>query len=357
MKRVFPYLITACLLAIVILQLIRNKNDINAQIAFAEKKVTAYPVRVEVAQLGTMEQTIQVTAPLEAAAELMLMAETQGRVQNILRQEGDAVAVGDLLARVDDTLMRQALEVTKANYEKALKDLNRATILVDSQAITQQQYEGLKLQEQAALSKYQVAQKRVADAAVRAPISGIINQLFIKPGGMIGPGVPVCELVNINSLKMKVKVDEAMITKINKGQHATISVKALPGIVLDGTVVSLAAKADYALQYTVGLVIDHIPDPRLRAGMVATATFQLPDNQPGVILPAAALSEDADHPTVFVIHGKKAILIPVTLLSTNDKKIKVEGLHPGDTVVTAGQFNLPDSTRVIIQQSGNRYGN
>lgn len=349
MKKIISYIITFCLIIIVILLLLRNKKEINAQIAFAEQKVEAYPVRIEEIKSGTMTSKLEVAGILSATQDLMLMAETQGRVETIFKKEGDWVKKGEAVAQVNDELMRAELMVTEANYEKAKKDLGRANTLNDGGAITQQQLEGLQLNEKAAKAKYTVSKKRVADAQIKAPISGYINRLFLKEGGMIGAGVPACELVNIRSLKMAIKADEMDIVKIYNGQKVTVEVDALSNIALEGTVVSIGAKADYALQYGVEILISENPEEQLKAGMVAKAVFDFNDEKPGVIIPRDALVGSIKDPQVYIMHENKAVLRAITLAQSNDEQLKVShGISEGEQLIIAGQFNLRDGVNVKV---------
>ena len=79
MKKILSYIILFCLITIVVLMLLRNKQEINAQIEFAEQKVDAYPVKVEEVKNGTLDETLELAGILAPVHELMLMAETQGR--------------------------------------------------------------------------------------------------------------------------------------------------------------------------------------------------------------------------------------------------------------------------------------
>ena len=115
MKKIISYIITFCLIIIVILLLLRNKKEINAQIAFAEQKVEAYPVKTEIIKVGTLSTRLDVSGILSATQDLMLMAETQGRVQRIFKKEGEWVKKGEAIAQVNDELMRAELIVTQAN--------------------------------------------------------------------------------------------------------------------------------------------------------------------------------------------------------------------------------------------------
>lgn len=347
MKKTISYIITFCLIIIVVLSLLRNKKEINAQIAFAEQKVQAYPVKVEEVQTGVISSQLEVSGILSATQDLMLMAETQGRIETIFIKEGDWVKKGDAIAQVNDELMRAELMVTEANYEKAQRDLERANTLSDGGAITQQQLEGLQLNEKAAKAKYTTSKKRLADARIKAPISGYVNKLFLKEGGMIGAGVPACELVNIRSLKMGVKADEQDIVKVFNGQKVKIKVDALNNVALEGTVVSIGSKADYALQYSIEIVIPENPEEQLKAGMVAKAIFSFQDEKDGAIIPKSALIGSIKNPEVYVMHENKAVLRAITIVESNDDQLKVsEGVSEGEQLIVAGQFNLQDGVNV-----------
>ncbi len=349
MKNILSYIITISLLAIVILMLLRNKKEIDAQIAFAEQKVEAYPVQIEEVKLGTLDTNLEVSGILSATNELMLMAETQGRVQTIFVKEGDWVNKGSALAQINDDLMMAELMVTEANYEKARKDLERAQTLNDGGAMTRQQLEGLELNEKAAEAKYTTSKKRVNDALIKAPISGYINKLFLKEGGMIGAGVPACELVNTRSLKMSVKVDENEVVKFKTGQEADIQVMSLNGTVLKGTVISIGSKADYALQYGIEIIISDNPEDKLKAGMVATASFTFPDEESGPVIPVRALVGSIKNPEVYVVEENVAHLKSIAINHAETDYIKVsKGLSGGEQLVISGQFNLRDKMPVKV---------
>jgi len=331
------------------MMLLRNKKEINAQIAFAEQKVEAYPVKVEKVKTGKLDTKLEIPGILSAASELMLIAETQGRVLEIYKKEGDWVKKGEAIAQVDDELMRAELLVTSANYEKAQKDLQRALTLNEGGAITQQQLEGLQLNEKAAQAKYITSKKRVSDAKIKAPISGYINKLFLKEGAMIGPSVPVCEIVNTRLLKMSIKVDEQDIVKIKKLQDIKITANALKGRQLPAVVSSLGAKADYALQYGIEIMIPENPEEQLKPGMVATAIVNIEDESEGILIPGKALVGSTKDAKVYVLKGDLAQLKSITIGQVDGDLIKVlDGIDTGDMLIVSGHFNLQDGMRVKV---------
>ena len=166
---------------------------------------------------------------------------------------------------------------------------------------------------------------------------------------MIGAGIPACELVNIRSLKMSVKVDEKEIVKISKGQFVGVKVESLKDKILKGEVISIGTKADYALQYGIEIIIAENPDERLKAGMVATVIFNFPDKEEGAVISRNTLVGSSRNPNVFVVNGNIAHLRPIKISQVNGDVIKVlEGLSEGDRLVIAGQSNLKDQMKVKI---------
>jgi len=350
MKIIISYVITFCLISIVVLMLLRNKGQIDAQIAFAEQKVEAYPVKVQEVKTGNLDKKLEIPGLISASNELMLIAETQGRVLKIYNNEGEWVNEGELIAQVDDQLMKAELIVTSANYEKAQKDLQRALTLNEGGAITQQQLEGLQLNEKAAHAKYITSSKRVADAKIKAPISGYINKLFVSQGGMIGPSRPVCELVNIRELQMVVKVDERDLQHVRVKQEIIITIPAIDGKPsLIGRVKSISSKADFALQYSVTIAIDKNPDERLKPGMMAKAILTLDEGSEGVVIPRQALVGSIKMAKIYLLEGDICRLRDIEIGTQDGDHLKVtSGLGAGDMLIVSGQFNLRDGMKVKV---------
>ena len=135
--------------------------------------------------------------------------------------------------------------------------------------------------------------------------------------------------------------------KVFNGQKVKIKVDALNNVALEGTVVSIGSKADYALQYSIEIVIPENPEERLKAGMVAKAIFSFQDEKDGAIIPKSALIGSIKNPEVYVMHENKAVLRAITIVESNDDQLKVsEGVSEGEQLIVAGQFNLQDGVNV-----------
>ena len=148
---------------------------------------------------------------------------------------------------------------------------------------------------------------------------------------------------------MTVKVDEEEIVKVYKGQKLRIELNALQEMSLEGSVVSIGTKADYALQYGVEIIISENPGERLKAGMVAQAIFSFTDEEVSPLIPRNALVGSIKDPKVYIMHENKAHLRPITIAQSQGDQIKVfEGISEGEQLIVAGQFNLQDRVNVKV---------
>ncbi len=349
MKRYLNIIMIVLILVLIVLVLRNNKQEINAEIAYAEQEVDALPVRVEEVKLSTLDRTLRLPGVLQANKELLLMSQTQGQVIRVFKSVGDRVKKGEVIAKVDDEILNAQAQLTAAIYDKAQKDLERAEKLKDAGALTAQQFEGLQLKAKEAGATYITTNKRLEDTAIKAPFGGIVNQIFAKEGGVLGPGVPVCELVDVHKLTMQVKVDENAILAVIPGEKVRIRTDLEPEITYLGLVASVAVKPDPGLQYPVTVEMENDAGKQLKAGMMAMAIFSFTDSIESPVIDRTAIVGSLKTASVYVIEDGHAIQKSVTIGYADAKKVKIaEGLTAGEMLVVSGQSTLRNGQKVKI---------
>jgi len=315
----------------------------------SEQQVEVLPVRVTKVEPGRLDTKLTAAGKLTADKELMVVSQTQGTVLEVRKSIGDQVRLGEVIVRVDNSLIAEEYDLTEAGYEKASKDLERAERLSEGDAITNQQLEGLRLNAQGAEAKLKASQKRLSDTEIKAPIAGLVNQVFTKTGAVLGPGAPVCEIVNIDRLSLVVKVTGKDIMKIEEGQQVEVRVDAYPGKSFNGTVVGFASKADFALRFPVEISLANSDQASLKAGLFAEAHFAFKDTIDGVVIPRQAIIGSIQDPSVYVVEdGKSKLKKVVPAFQFNDQVKILEGLQLGEQVIISGQLNLMDGAPVKI---------
>ncbi|MEO0108033.1 MAG: efflux RND transporter periplasmic adaptor subunit [candidate division WOR-3 bacterium] len=188
------------------------------------------------------------------------------------------------------------------------------------------------------------------DHEVKAPITGVVAKVNLDPGSLVGPGVPLAAIVDIDNLKVTVGVIEAEIGKVAVGLPADISVPAYPDRRFRGQVTNILPLVD-PLSHT-GKVEVMIPNPdqRLKPGMSATVSLVLGRKDEALVVPRKTIIEKMGEKYVFTYAGGIAHRRNVTTGYEEADRVEVcDGLMPGDTVITTDLNVLKDGSRVRFQ--------
>lgn len=277
-------------------------------------------------------------------------SEISGRIVNVLVKEGSRVNAGQVLA----TIKRDAIEVdvTQAqnNLQNAIIDNQRYENAYKTGGVTKQQLDNSRLQLKNAQAAVRAQGVKVNDTSIRAGISGMINKKMVEPGTVVSPGTSMFEIVNINSLKLSVLVDESQIGRIQLGQEVPIKVNVLPEDSFSGRITFIAPKSDASLNFPVEIEVQN--KGNLKAGMYATATFKTnygAETQNMLTVPAEAFVNGVSSGQLFVVQNGVAKMIKVTVGKVYGDKVQVlSGLNGGEQVVTSGQINLDNGSKVNI---------
>ncbi|ARS34523.1 efflux RND transporter periplasmic adaptor subunit [Pontibacter actiniarum] len=329
--------------------LMNNKKEMAATAAIAERKSESIPVALTTPKVGAVDKSFTAQGNFIPEQDLTLLSETQGQVLKIYKQNGDRVKAGEMLAQVDAQLLRAELVRAQANYTKSKRDLERFENLAEGDAITKRQLEDARLGFSNAEAALITAKKRLADASIKAPISGRINEKFIEVGSYLSPGTKLFNIVNVDNLKMNVKVPESQVGLIRDGQKVQIKADAVGGETFEGTVKAIAAKGDNSLNYNVELQVSNPSDNPLKAGMYGTAYFEVADQRKALLIEREAIVGSLQNPQVFVVNNGSAFLKDIKVGGTQGNKVEVTGgLEAGDKVVQSGQINLKNGTKVTV---------
>ena len=196
-----------------------------------------------------------------------------------------------------------------------------------------------------------LAQKRLRDATIHAPISGVISKRHLDLGGMALPAAPLFEIVNIDTVKATVDVIEAHLNQLALNQQALIEVDGI-STQMSGSVVFISPTLMPARRTAVAEIGIDNPDGTLKPGMFAKVTIPVKVHQDAILISRASLIEDAVTKTqnVFVIENGVSQRRAVEIGLLRDGEVEVlNGLTEGEAVVVAGQHSLKqgESVRVV----------
>lgn len=351
MKKTLIYIIVAAvLIGFAAYKISDNKKKQTAEVAEVAKQVDKINVNVVTVASEDINTNYTANGTFIPKQEMQQSSEISGRIVNVLVKEGSRVGAGQVLA----TIKRDAIEVdvTQAqnNLQNAIIDNQRYENAYKTGGVTKQQLDNSRLQLKNAQAAVRAQGVRVNDTSVRAGISGTINKKMVEPGVVVSPGTPMFEIVNINTLKLSVLVDESQVGKIQIGQNVDINVNVLPEDKFSGKITFIAPKSDASLNFPVEIEVPN--KGNLKAGMYATATFNTnhgAETQNMLTVPAEAFVNGVSSGQLFIVSNGTAKLITVQTGKVYGDKVQIlSGLKVGDQVITSGQINLDNGSKINI---------
>ena len=306
-----------------------------------------------------------------------LSAEVSGRVSVMNAHIGDDVEEGDVLARIDDTSIRQSVreleanvEVARANLEEAKvnlenleSDLRRRRPLVDREIVSEREIEELESAVSAARQRVSVARATIEqnlarlisaredlrNTEIRAPFAGKIGLRHVERGAHVSAGTPVFSLVDDGDLYVQVQVPERNAARVNRDTPVTLRVGALGSVPLDGEIHRIAPVLDASTRsLRVDVTVDHPEDLHIRPGMYARLSMELGREADALTVSNQAVLQTTDGtPYVWKVVDGQARRTEVTLgLVGRDRSQILEGLDEGDRVVLRGHEKLEEGTKI-----------
>ena len=333
-------------------KLCANKKSIENEARISLVGRAHVPVEVLRPQMERLSNRLETNGIFLPTKEMFVISETAGRVVAVNKNKGEWVKEGEVIAKVDEEILRIELDATEANIAKLKKDKERLDNLISGEAVPKNKIEDIELGLLAAEAKQKGLQKQIANTSIKAPMTGTMGLRFIERGSVIGPGIQVAQITNLEKLFLMVKVIERDILHVKKGQTVMVFADVYPNRPIRGKVTNIGLRADNAFNYDVEIEVPNLPGQPLRAGMHAKAIFEFSDSRQGLVLPRKAITGSLQDAKVYVV-GTDSIALerPVKLGVTIGEKVEVSaGLSAGERVVVSGQMNLHDGARVQIMK-------
>lgn len=351
MKKALIYIIVAAvLIGLAAYKITDNKNKQTAEVAEVAKQVDKINVNVQTATREDINTEYSANGNFIPKQELMFPSEISGRVVKVFVQEGSRVGVGQTLAVIKKDAIEVDMTQAQNNLQNAIVDNQRYENAFKTGGVTKQQLDHSRLQLKNARAAVRAQGIRVNDTNVKATISGTVNKKLVEPGSVVAAGTQMFEIVNINTLKLSVLVDESQIGKIQIGQNVPINVNVLPEDSFSGRITFIAPKSDESLNFPVEIEVAN--NGKLKAGMYATAVFKTNNGtstQNMLTVPSEAFVNGVSSGQLFVVENGTAKLIKVTIGKVYGDKVQIlSGLNDGEQVITSGQINLDNGTKINI---------
>ena len=306
---------------------------------------------VETTTVTLKDISLQTTLPgtLEAFRTVHIFNQEQGLLKNLPIYEGDKVKQNDLLASLDDALIKSDLNKATATLKQAELDLKRLHNLVPRKLASEDQIAKAKTAVQIARADVDHNQTRLNQTQIMAPFEGIISERLVEPGDVIPLYTHMLTLIDTSSLKARIYVSELLLPLINLDDPVFIKIDALGDQTFNGYVKRIYPTIDADTRRgVVEINISPVPAGAL-PGQLCRITLAT-ENKPRLMIPFDVIRHDNQGTYVFKIENNKARRVNIRTGVQHNEDIEIiENLNENDIVVSKGFFGLEDDKEITTK--------
>lgn len=295
----------------------------------------------------------EATGELESVSEAFISPETGGQITQLNVVEGQQVKKGQLLAKLNTSVIEQQISEVKTRLNLAEIIYNKQSELWQKNIGSERQYLEAKNNYESLQSSLNSLQAQYNMSVLRSPIEGYVEEIAQKKGELAAPGMQLMQIVNLDNLYVTAKLSEAYLSSIQVGDTVDIRFPSFPKLVLRkpvyriGNVVNKQNRTfdiQVKIENNAGL---------LKPNLLANILINDYESQASIIVPSIIVKEDMKGKYLFVVEqnskdwkvAKKYIETGITYASKTEV---LSGLTEGEQIITDGYSNVSDGMLVNI---------
>jgi len=315
----------------------------------AAKGPPAMPVKAAAAKVAPAYDEAGAVGSLRADEAVTIRPEIAGRIAEIRFGEGQSVARGAVLVRLDQSELRAVADSSRAQLKLEEQKMERAEDLQKKGFVSAQGLDDQRTSLARAKAKLAEDEARLAKTEMRAAFPGVAGLRLVSEGQYVAAGTDIARLEKIDQLKLDFRIPEAYVGKVRAGQPVKVLVDAYRDKVFAGSVYAIEPGIDDQTRTIQLRARVANADLQLRPGMFARVQLQLGVREKAVWIPEAAIVPKGQDSFVFRVSDNKVDLVRV---QTGVRKVGeveiVKGLAGGDLVVTEGSQKIGPGSPVLL---------
>ncbi len=313
------------------------------------------PVETALVEADGMSDEFRVVGSLAAEFEITVVAEIARQVVALPFDEGQELAKGALIARLDDSQLRAEAERADALVQQRQNVHDRVQTIVNENAGAPQDLDDAAADLAVAEANAKVARARLAKTRIAAPFRGMVGARQVSVGAYLRAGDAITELAQIDRLRVNFAVPELYLGRLAEGALIRVRTSAYPELKLQGKIDVIDPILDRSSRTARIVAVVENPSRRLRPGMSAEVTVILDARPQALTIPSEAIFFQGTQALVYVVGDESRIsLAPLTLGTRDEGRVEVlGGLEAGQTIVRAGHQKLfPGATVMPVGTDG-----
>lgn len=337
-----------------------QKADIDAQITTLEKQLVEqgliakkfHQVGLQELKSAPFKHFIDLQGRVDASESVAATSKIPGALKRVLVDNGDFVKAGQLLAEIEDAVIQKNLAELEGQLALTTDLYNRQKSLWDQNIGSEVQYIQAKNNKESTERAIATLKENMAMTKIYAPTSGTVDMVMLKQGQAISPGMPLCNILNLNDLKIVGAVTEAYAAKVKKGDEVQIYFPDLDKEIT--TSVSYVSKSINPVNRTFAIECD-LNGGDYRANQIAVMKIVDYQKPKALTIPVNLIQTAEDGDFVLIAekteNGQEATVKKVTIQQGQNYNGYVEilsGLKEGDILIWTGYQDVNTGETVVF---------
>ena len=313
--------------------------------------------KTKLVQALTLEESpfrtwVEVQGTVDARQSIEVTAESMGVVRNIRVKEGQKVTKGQILAELDQTVLVQSIEEIKGQLDFAKQLYTKQSNLWKQNIGSEVQYLNAKNQKESLERRLSTIESQLDMTRIKAPVSGTVDQVYLKLGQSTAMGMPAVRVVNFNDLRVITDLSESYVSRVREGASVELEFKDL-NLSAQGRI-AYVARSISALNRTFRAEVPlNNREGLYRPNMIVGMKINDYSTNKAIKIPVNLLQNSDEGTFVMVVRGEgtnlKASRVSVTPGRSNGIETEIlQGLQAGDRIITTGYNELNDGQAITL---------
>lgn len=298
------------------------------------------------------EDYIRLSGTVEAIEDAVISAETSGRILHIV-DRGAELSEGDILARLDDRVIRAQYNSARTSFQLADQTYERFERLYADSIISTQDFQNAEAQRDQARAQLDQAEKQLRDVNIEAPFSGRVEERFVQRGELTSPGQPIARIVDASIVRILTGIPERYANEIKVDSPVNATIRSLPGVKVDSKISYISNIIDPDTRTFTAEIEVNNRDYTIKPEMIVDLRVRRKTIENAIIIPRTSVLRDEDGVNIFVASEedghKVARIRSIETGQASGALIEIiSGLNDGDEVIITGMRSLSDGDRLNI---------
>lgn len=295
------------------------------------------------------KEKLSLSGTLEANEQITIRSEVPGLVERINFTEGSKVNKGQLLVKINDIELRARLSKAQTAQKLAQENERRAALLLDKQAISQEEYDMASADFFSAQAEISLIKAQLEKTTIQAPFRGTIGLRNISVGSYITSSDIIANLVNTERLKLTFSIPEKYAARVKKNDSFSFTTSNTQEA-HQAVIYAIEPKLDLQTRTLKMRGFTENKNQTLYPGMFVNISLALETVDDALMVPSQALIPIQNGKKIFVYNDGKAVEREVQTGARTKSMVRVTaGLKPGDTILTYGVMALEHGTPVQVR--------